>query len=303
MPIPDYQTLMLPLLKIASDNQDHNHKDVMDILAKEFQLTEEDQKELIPSGTKTKFYDRVTWANSYLRNSGLLMPIKRGVFKITQKGHEVLQTNPQIINKEYLMSFPEFVNFITKNNVKIDINPEYSADQTPEELIASSFIEYQNQLKVNLLEAVKELNDYRFESLVLDLIISMGYGNKKYSLVTKKTADAGVDGKILMDPLGFEEQIYIQAKKYSLVPIGRPEIQAFYGALGDRVSKGVFITTSDFAKPAIEYANSIQTKNIVLIGGNELVEKMIEYGVGVTILNSYEIKKIDLSRYEVNSEF
>lgn len=298
--IPDYQTLMLPLLEFAGDEKEHHIREAIDYLAKKFELTDEERKMLLPSGQQPIFDNRVGWARTYLVKAGLLYSPKRGYFKITERGVEVLKNPPKKIDNDYLSTFPEFVEFRTrqKSSQEKDLKVlENYNKSTPEELISIGYQKLRHELATQLLDRIKSCSPSFFEKLVVDLLIKMGYGGSREEAgkAVGKTGDEGIDGIIKEDKLGLDI-IYIQAKRWSN-PVGRPEIQKFVGALkGQRARKGIFITTSTFSQHAIDYVSKIDIK-IILIDGEKLADLMIEYNVGVSIVSSYQIKKLDIDYF------
>ena len=301
MPIPDYQAIMLPLLKFAADKKEHSLRESVDILANQFLLTEEEKKEVLPSGTEGRFYNRVSWARTYLKKAELLYYPRRGFFAITQRGIELLSSQPQNINAKFLERYDKFVQFIkVKNSSSIDNVVEKTTIETPEEILEAAHQKIQENLSKEILENIKKCSPYFFESLVIDLLISMGYGGSKKEAgqALKRSGDEGIDGIIKEDRLGLDI-IYIQAKRWEN-NVGRPEIQKFAGALqGQRAKKGIFITTSDFTKGAIDYVTRIDSK-IILVDGNRLTELAIEHNVGVTPIAKYEVKKVDFDYFIEN---
>ena len=306
--IPDYQTLMLPLLKFISDEQTHNTQDAVNQLSKEFDLTDEDLNEWLPSKKQKTFHNRVHWAKAHLKMSGAIKNISKGNFKITDKGKLVLEENPQTINVKYLMTlFPDYeekikgFRFKKKEdtiNTSFDDEREEELKETPEEQIESGYQKIRKSLEQELLSKLKTVDPYFFERIVVELLVKMGYGGsiQDAGKAIGKSGDEGIDGIIKEDKLGLDV-IYIQAKRWDSV-IGRPEIQKFVGALaGQRAKKGVFITTSWFSKEAIDFALQMDTK-IVLIDGEKLAQYMIDYNLGVSVQNTYEIKKIDSDYFE-----
>lgn len=295
--IPDYQSIMLPLLKLVSDKQEHKFRDIIEELAKQFKLNDDDRKELLPSGQQPSFDNRVGWANTYLKKAGLLDSPKRATIVITQRGIDVLNQNLPNINVHFLRQFQEFVEFqTTKHEAKLEPQGiEDISTQTPEEILGNAYQKIRATLAQELLKKVVELPPAFFERLVVELIVKMGYGGsiKDAGKAIGKSSDEGIDGTIKEDKLGLDT-IYIQAKRWQPGNnVGRKEIQSFVGALeGQRAMKGIFITTSAFAQPAIEYAHNIN-KKIVLIDGEELTNLMIDHDIGVTRSGSYDIKKID----------
>jgi restriction system protein len=295
MSIPDYQTLMLPLLKEVSDGREHSFPSIVDALAAEFKLSENERRELLPSGGQFVFNNRVGWARTYMKKAGLLSAPKRGVVQITERGLGVLKDKKPVNNKT-LRGFPEFVEFQSKSaDARESVETTVATEQLdPRENIEEGYQRIRKQLSAELLKQIKECSPQFFERLVLDLLLKMGYGGSRRDLgeVVGKSGDGGVDVEIKEDKLGLDT-VYIQAKRWSDGQVGSKEIQSFVGALhGKKARKGVFITTSGFSKPAEEYALKIQDK-VVLINGPALADLMIEHGVGVSTDVSYDIKKID----------
>jgi restriction system protein len=296
MAIPDYQTLMLPLLKLTNDAKILSLRDATDKLAKEFNLTEDELAELLPSARKTRFYDRVGWAGTYLKKAGLLSSPERGKYQITNRGLDVLKNPPERITDKFLEQFEEFIEFQTRHEKNTDENIIKEKDiesQTPEEAIDSAYLNIRQSLSDEILQTVKNCSPTFFETLVIDVLVKMGYGGtrKDAGKAIGKSGDGGIDGIINEDRLGLDV-IYIQAKKWEN-SVGRPEIQKFAGALqGQRAKKGIFITTSEFTKEAKEFASKIESK-IILIDGETLTQLMIDYNIGVNPIASYELKRID----------
>ncbi len=299
MPIPDYQTLMLPLLKFASDEEEHSLREVTEALSKHFNLTKEEKETLLTSGRKPIFYDRVGWARTYLGQAKLLESPRRGFFQITERGINFLKQNPERLNDKVLQQFAEFKEFVSRKNKKsekfvAEITLLIDNEKTPEESLEIAYQTIRNSLASEIIDQVKSCSPYFFERLVVELLVKMGYGGtlqEASALVTRKGSDEGIDGIIKEDRLGLDV-IYIQAKRWENV-VGRPEIQKFVGALaGQQARKGVFITTSNFTKDAVDYVENLTSK-IILIGGEQLAEFMIDYNVGVSNATSYELKRID----------
>jgi len=292
MTIPDYQSIMLPLLKLAGDRQEHSLREVIEALADEFYLTDEERKELLPSGRQATFDNRVGWARTYLKKAGLLESIKRGYFQITERGLDVLKQNPPEIDNAFLRQFPEFIEFQTPRDKK-RIEQDVSDTQTPEEEIEAAYQGVRQELVTELLQTIGSCSPAFFERLVIDLLVKMGYGGtrKDAGQAVGRSGDGGIDGIIKEDRLGLDI-VYIQAKRWDN-PVGRPEIQKFAGALqGQRARKGIFITTSAFTQSAQDYVSRIDSK-IVLIDGNTLAQLMIDYNIGVATVTSYELKRVD----------
>jgi len=292
MAIPDYQSIMLPLLKLAADRQEHKMNEVTDTLAEQFDLTEEERKVLIPSGTQSLFYNRVGWARTYLVKAGLLDKPKRGYIVITEEGLKLLAESPGKIDNKLLKRYQGFRDFQTPGTT-VDKPLKGTLAQTPEELIEEGYQNIRDNLAAELLKEVKASSPHFFERLVVELLVKMGYGGSRKDAgeAIGKSGDGGIDGIIKEDRLGLDV-IYVQAKRWEN-NVAPAEIQKFVGALhGKKASKGVFITTSSFSKNAQEYALSVGT-NVILIDGNQLAQLMIDYNVGVSGVSSYEIKKID----------
>lgn len=298
MPIPDYQTLMLPLLKVVSDGSEHKFNTVVETLSGHFALSEEEKNELLPSGQSFTFGSRVGWARTYLKKAGLLDSPRRAVIVITERGTNALRQSLPI-NVKFLKQFPEFVEFQTpKKGENGNAESEFLDEvvpQTPEETLEGSYQRIRKSLAQDLLNKVIELSPAFFERLVVELLVKMGYGGsiKDAGRAIGKSGDEGIDGTIKEDKLGLDI-IYIQAKKWAPGNVvGRPELHKFVGALaGQGAKKGVFITTSSFTREAIEYAPRNETK-IVLIDGEQLTQLMIDYNLGVTVQQTYELKRMD----------
>jgi restriction system protein len=296
MPIPDYQTVMLPLLKLTADKQEHKIGDLVETLAMKFHLTEEERKELLPSGQTFIFGSRVGWARTYLKKAGLLESQKRATVQITDRGLSILKQNPSNIDVKLLRQFPEFLEFqnIKKDGDATITTVDLNNFQTPEETLENAYQSIRKSLAQELRKKIIEQPPTFFEKLVVELLVKMGYGGslKDAGKATRLTNDEGIDGIIKEDKLGLDF-IYIQAKRWDNQAVGRPDIQSFVGALdGQRANKGIFITTSRFAENAKEYVKTI-TKKVILIDGEQLSEFMIDYGLGVSTSTTYDVKKID----------
>lgn len=296
MAIPDYETIMLPLLKHLSDKKVRHLRESIDAMGSHFQLSEDERAQRLPSGVKRTFDDRVSWASTYMKKAGLLRSPKRGQYEITDRGLDVLKSPPPRITNEFLEQYPEFLEFRARRS-KPGPGPKpptpRTEEQTPEESLEEGYLRLRDELASDLLQAVKECSPSFFENLVVDLLVSMGYGGTRQDAgkAIGGTADGGVDGIIKEDRLGLDV-VYLQAKRWD-ASVGRPEIQKFAGALqGQRAKKGVFITTSSFTKEATDFANSIDSK-LILIDGEHLSQLMIDFDVGVTSIASYHLKRID----------
>jgi restriction system protein len=310
MAIPDYQTLMLPVLRLLEDGQEHSTHDCVEILANQFGLSPEERLELLPSGNQPVFANRVGWATTYQVKAGLIERSARSKIRITTRGKEVLREHPSRIDNTYLSRFPEFVEFRTrpprhepsKSPGKSGSSSTQSDELalSPDELLEETYQRLRQGLAQELLERVKQAPPVFFERLVIDLLVSMGYGGSRpdAARAVGGTGDGGIDGIIKEDKLGLDS-VYVQAKRWDK-PVGRPDVQTFAGSLeGQRARKGVYITTSSFSKDAHDYVTRIE-KRIVLIDGEELSDLMIEHGVGVTDVVSYHVKRIDQDYFDGN---
>jgi len=290
--IPDFQTLMLPLLKLSKDQNEHSTNEFIDILAEQFNVNEDEKVMMLASGSQRVFNNRVHWAKAYLKMAGLIENTRRGFFKITNTGLQTLEENLEKINIKYLKRFSDFQS-VKDNQKEIQATEENDevVVKTPQEQIESAILIINDALAQDLLQKVRSCTWQFFEKLVVDLLIKMGYGGSKKEAaeLIGKTGDEGIDGIIKEDRLGLDV-IYVQAKKWDTTTIGRPEIQKFVGALaGQGAKKGVFITTSRFSTDATLYLPKNETK-VILIDGKRLVELMIEFELGITVKELYKFK-------------
>lgn len=298
MPIPDFQSLMLPALRyVAAKPSEVPVREVNSALSKEFKLTEEELRIQLPSGRAPQFYNRVQWAITHLRKAGLFATPRRGYVLITLRGKDVLSKNPNRVDIRMLSTFQEFQRFRSKKEVDDagSENVESVSATTPLEALENGYQSLRAALAVDLLERVKGCTPQFFESLVVELLVKMGYGGSRLDAgkAIGRTGDGGIDGIIKEDRLGLDT-IYTQAKRWTDKSVGRPEVQQFQGALsGHGASKGIFITTSYFTKEAIDYAAGLRNGKIVLIDGEELAELMIDHGIGVATAATYEVRRID----------
>lgn len=297
--IPSYQKCMLPLLEILKERGTLSLAECTQILSDKFKLTSTERNELLPSKKQTVIKNRVGWAKFYLDKAGLLKVVSRGNYTITNNGIQLLNSKPRVLNTEDLMKIPAFKDFITNNkeaekSITKTSTSEDIAAKTPEEVIDENYKYLNYNLVDEVLDLVLQQDSDFFERLVMDLLVRMGYGDGK---VTRRSRDGGIDGIIDEDKLGLEK-IYIQAKRWQKGSnVGRSEVESFVGAIDrQRGNKGVFITTSDFSKEAYEHSST--HVNLVKINGRRLAELMIQYNIGVSIKNVYEIKKIDSDYFE-----
>jgi restriction system protein len=303
MAIPDYQTLMLPVLKVAGDGHEHRISDVVSQLARDFGLTEQEQQQILPSGKQTTFANRVGWAKSYLVQAGLLEATKRAHFKITDRGSKSLAEHPSRIDVEYLSRFPEFVQFRERGKIPEGAgatsegqrSPLPAEAETPDELLRSTVQQIETALKKDLLDRILAAPPAFFEGLIVALLLAMGYGGSREEAgkIVGRSGDGGIDGVIDQDALGLD-RVYVQAKRYAAEnAVSEPEIRAFSGSLGAaKADKGVFVTTSYFTQPAQSFAERHPFK-IVLIDGERLAALMIRHNVGVRVDETLYLKKID----------
>jgi restriction system protein len=297
MAIPDYQTVMLPLLRFLGDGKEHALGEAVEAISDQFRLSPEERQQLLPSGASTVIGNRVGWARTYLKKAGLLESPRRGAFRLTDRGHEVLKGKPDKVDVKFLERFPEFLAFRAERHDRPASNgaagADVSEDVTPEEALETAYQRMRATLEAEVLERVKSASPAFFERLVVELLVAMGYGGslRDAGQAVGRSGDGGIDGIIKEDRLGLDA-LYIQAKRWE-GPVSRPEIQKFAGALqGHRARKGVFITTSSFTKDANEFVRVIDSK-IVLIDGETLARLMIDHSVGVSAVRTYDLKRID----------
>ena len=298
MPIPDFQSLMRPLLEAHVDGKEHLNRDLVARLADQFGLTEEERREMLPSGGARLFDNRIGWAKSHITQAGLLTAPRRAISMITDRGREALLLNRDRIDLRVLNGFEEYREFRNRRKAINDDDGyipelEIQDSQTPEELLENAYLQVRRQIEAELLAQIKSAPPEFLERVVVDLVVRMGYGGSRKDAgeALGRSGDEGIDGIIKEDPLGLDI-IYLQAKRWE-GSVGRPEIQKFAGALqGQRARKGIFITTSTFTADALEYTSRIETK-IILIDGSRLSKLMFDHGVGVATASNYEVKRID----------
>jgi restriction system protein len=310
MAVPCFQDLMLPFLQICQDGKEITVSEVGEVISSQLHLTEEDLQETMTSG-QTKFYNRTAWVKSYFGKACLLDFPSRGKFKITQRGLELLKTNPASIRIKTLNQYPEFVKFHKKNSANAEeseqninaIIPDELDPSTPEEQLENVYQDLRSQLASALLETILKNPPSFFEQLVVNLLVAMGYGGsrKDAGQALGKTGDGGIDGIIKEDKLGLDI-IYLQAKRYGVDKVvPSREVRDFTGSLeGHGAQKGVLITTSSFTRDGIEFVKRLQQKKIVLIDGEKLAQLMIDNDIGVSTTTTYTIKKIDLDYFDLD---
>ncbi|MGE6784416.1 restriction endonuclease [Ensifer adhaerens] len=304
MPIPDYQTLMLPVLRLAAEGETRV-PEAADKLADQLGLSVEEREEMLPSGRQRLLHNRLHWAKFYMTRAGLIDSPARGRFVASDTGRKLLGNNPRSIDVDTLKAYPAFVEFYASSK-SASGSPDATAigageaidattSATPEEQIDAAQAVLHQALKADLLQRILAQSPAFFERAIVDLLVGMGYGGSHEDAARRlgKTGDGGIDGVIDEDRLGLD-RIYVQAKRYAPhVGVGRPEVQAFVGSLvGFGASKGVFVTTSSFSTPATDFVRHLPQR-IVLIDGDRLADLMIEHGIGVRVSRTVEVKRLD----------
>jgi restriction system protein len=303
MPVPSYDTFMLPLLRLLADGQEHDIRELRDKLAAEFNLTDEDRAARVSNGRQRAFDNRVGWAKTYLDKAGLITSPRRAWCRIAEAGQGVLAQKPERISKDFLLQFESFRAFAVRPVAEDSVDEEAPPSQaepgtqgatvTPEEALERAYGEIRRKVEADLLDAVAKASPSFFEKLVVELLVKMGYGGtlEDAGKALGRSHDGGLDGIIKEDHLGLDA-IYVQAKRWQN-NVGRPDVQAFAGSLeGERARKGVFITTSGFSSEARDYVKKIE-KKIVLIDGRQLTGLMVDFGIGVNTISTYEIARVD----------
>jgi restriction system protein len=288
------------LLEALVDGREHDVKDIRDLIAKRLGITERDREALLPSRKQSVYDNRLGWAKTYLSKGGLVQSVRRGVYQITSRGRDVLKSKPKQIDVDFLSKFPEFEEFRRRPDQEEHDGSEGASSVppassiTPQEALEAAYQQLRRGVEADLLAVVKSSSFRFFERLVVELLVKMGYGGslKDAGQAIGRTGDDGIDGTIKEDHLGLDT-IYVQAKRWSEKSVGRPDVQGFAGSLeGVRGRKGVFITTSSFSSEAEEYVKRIE-KKIVLIDGAKLASLMIDFGIGVSPVSTYEVKRVD----------
>ncbi len=306
MAVPDYQSVMLPLLEYAtSRNNELSTGEAADALAVSLGLSEEDLKQMLPSGISPTFINRVGWAATYMKKAGLLEATRRGFYRITQRGLELLKKKPKRIDVKLLTQYPEFQEFQnlrgTRSGDKTkDTDKTFDfASTTPSEALEKAYESLRNDLADELIKKLKQVNPTFFERIVVELLVKMGYGGSRADAgkAIGRSGDGGIDGIIKEDKLGLDV-VYIQAKRWDTNSVGRPDVMQFAGALqAQKANKGIFITTSKFTEEARNYVAQIGSK-IVLIDGEHLAQLMIDNDVGVSTISLYPVKKLDSDYFD-----
>lgn len=296
--IPDFQSAMLPILSKMKDEKIYDSTMIRNIVVEHFGITEEEKQVKTPNGKQLLYYNRIAWSISYLRTGGLIESPERGKYKISELEKKVLNNPPEKIIIRFLKDLnPDKNLFEREKKEKTEEEQiEYDDEKTPDELIEEGHKRINQELSKILLQNIENASPYKFEEIVVELLIKMGYGDSDFNNgeVTSKSGDEGIDGIIKEDKLGLDK-IYVQAKRWKKeTKIGRPEIQKFVGALdGQRAKKGIFITTASFSQEALNYANNTSNATVILIDGQKLTDLMIEYEAGVTVKDTIKICKID----------
>lgn len=306
MAVPDYQSLMLPLLRFAGEKKDETSTgEAVEVLAKELALTDEDLKEMLPSGIQSTFVNRAGWASTYMKKAGLLEATRRGYYRITSRGQELLKKQPKAINVKLLKQYPEFLEFQQLKGTRGGEKTSFSggatdiSTATPSEALETAYENLRDELADELLARLKKSSPPFFERVVVELLVKMGYGGSRADAgkAIGRSGDGGIDGIIKEDRLGLDV-VYIQAKRWDNNSVGRPDVMQFAGALqAQKANKGIFITTSRFTDDARSYVSQIGSK-IVLIDGEQLTNLMIENDVGVSMVSLYPVKKIDTDYFD-----
>ncbi|RZU99719.1 restriction endonuclease [Spiribacter vilamensis] len=306
MAIPRYEACLLPLLQLAADGEPHRTRDAYEAMAQQFELSEADQHEMLPSGKQPLLHNRVAWALTYLRQAGLLTSPKRGLFQISDVGRGLLQEKPDAIVADTLERYPSFRDFRSRTRKHSDeiqdsadspatratVNKAHTA-ATPDEEMEDAWRRHRASIEAEFLEQTKTVSPAFFEQLVVEVLVGLGYGGNRADAAHSvgRSGDEGIDGTIAEDPLGLDV-VYVQAKRWAAT-IGRPEIQKFAGALqGQLARKGVFLTTADFTAEARKFTQAIDA-SIVLIDGQRLAKLMVDQGVGVSAAGEYRMHRID----------
>ena len=297
MAIPDFQTIMLPFLKYSGDGKEHSKRETVDYLARFFHLSDTEKNVLLLSGKQELFDNRVGWARTYLKNAGLIKSTRWGYYLITERGLALLKTNPKVINVGGLKTYPGFNEFLSSKNETI-ITTEEEEKITPQENLFNIAQKINDELANEILSRLKSVSPKSFENIIVDLMIKMHYGSNFKDAIRAlgKIGDEGVDGVINEDYLGLS-RVYLQAKRYTDKAVGHPEIRDFIGALDFKhAERGIFITTSSFTKEVKENVDR-SSKRIILIDGNELAKLLIANNVGVTVEETFELKRTDLDYF------
>ena len=301
MAIPSYEKFLLPVLKLLSDDKVRTKQEIVRTMGKQFQLSEDELAETLPSQTQLTYVNRIGWAITYLKKAELIVSPSRANFKITDEGKKLVENNVSDLTAKDLKQYEPFLKFIKTSHKQNDTDHTIQEETTPLENMINNFELLKKEVCDEILQKILEQSSDFFEQLVVDLVVAMGYGGsiEDAGKATKRTGDEGIDGIIKQDRLGLDN-IYLQAKRWQRDNVvSRPEIQKFVGALaGQGARKGIFITTSRFSKDALEYKPRNDT-SVILIDGQKLVELMYEYNIGVTTEMKFEIKRLDSDYFDL----
>lgn len=304
MAVPKFFDFFVPTLRVLNEKSPMKTKELRAKIADDMNLSEKDKAEMLPSGRQQTYANRILWSIQYLKNAGLLSAISRGEYAITPEGKKVFLNDAEILDLHYLDRYDSFRRFhgaAETNNGKDILQKNMPEEITPLEAIETAFTAIRTELSKSLIKTIMDCSPDFFEHLVIDLLIAMGYGydSNEAGMVVGRTGDGGIDGIINEDKLGFS-QVYVQAKRWDVDhTVGRPDVQAFAGALlGKGASKGLFITTGQFSKAAKEYVVDQKAVRVVLVDGEELTRLMIDYGVGVSTQRNFTIKQLDTDYFE-----
>lgn len=305
MAIPDFQTVMLPILQAVSDGRDHLMRDVTRAIADHFGLSPEERTQLLPSGQQTVISNRVGWAKTHLKWAGLLENPSRGFIRLSSLGRDILGQNPSHIDLRFLRQFPAFVEFTKKSQLTESNSGELESlpSTTPKEQIDAAYKTLRSALAKELLERVKAASPQFFEEMVVKFLVAMGYGGSLADAGQRigRAGDGGIDGIIKEDRLGLDV-VCIQAKRWEST-VGRPVVQGFVGSMDYvRARKGVLLTTSSFSSDALDYVHRIEGKKVVLIDGETLADLMIDTNVGVSVADTYLVKRVDFDFFNEDDD-
>ncbi len=300
MAVPDFQSLFVPVLRVLADGRERSTAELREQVATDLKLPGQDLAERLPSGRQTVFANRLAWSVVYLSKSRAIERVKRGTFRIGERGRELLALKTTALTIQNLSKYPEFVSFYkgSRSMGGDENSPKMPTAGTPEEQLANAYTELRESLLSEILETVKKASPMFFEELVVELLVAMGYGGSidDAGSAVGKSGDGGIDGIIKEDKLGLDV-VYVQAKRWN-GGVGCPVVQAFAGSIeGVRARKGVLITTSYFTQDALEYVKKIE-KRIVLVDGQQLAGLMIDHNVGVTVTRTYQVKRLDSDYFE-----
>lgn len=307
MPVPDFQSLMLPALKGLTDGMETSISELRARIASNENLTPEDLQEMLPGGRQTVFVNRVSWAVIYMERAGLVERVRRAVYQLTPEGEQLLSSQPPVVDRNLLRKYPSYVEW----QGKIPLTPEKNVVQkqgdeevdTPEETLEKAITHLRKTLEAEVLARIRKAPPEFLERAIVHLLIAMGYGggNPEMGQVTGRSGDGGIDGTIREDALGLDE-VYVQAKKYSQSnTVGEGDLRNFAGAIDAAgTTKGVFVTTSNFTQTAEDYVKK-SPKRIVLIDGKKLARLMVQHDIGVRTWDSHKVKRIDEDYFELAS--